>query len=701
MSNKNPYLDKKTKIDQSSEISDLENSLNKTKSEIDQERQEEKIKSEEMKIQKRQIEDSTNSTLSSFKDTMELQQNIWWSQSNEKTKELMVSNTAKTNFDQPESQADTPWSTNTTDKKEKWFFGKLIDNMKEHRVLWGLWWWTVATIAYKLFKKNKAEDRKENGENNDQSEGDSENSESTNQQGKIENIDDNPSNGDTEDEETPEEKKDKDEKNKKEEKKQRKEKKKKKSDSKEKTSRRKKWLWRALWILWVWSIWTLIYKNWGWIKEKLWKDLTIKEATLVASWEVSSGLIDESPFKYKFEDWIQYDSEKKTIKSYGRETKINPYKKTLEWLDDVVFKNNKELVHAANIVNCLKLNFNSRCFDNNPFQKSTWWWWDLTVHLANNQCPECISASDTNLWAWIWWATWAIAWGILWAYCWWPMWAAWWAVWGGGIWTAVWNHFDNDSSMWKTVFTIARWVNFEKFIAYLNGQQTEEWKSLWAYEEDKIGTASPIQDVWKKVLQEIKNTYSDNWSDFNRVIDIKQDENDPTRFLIKSYNETVPLIIDGCSVTWDQKIDYSKIKSIKIGKYYESDWWEWLEIDFSHDEKWLAEAIRTANLTNKIRKDFHDKWWVKYPFWVKMYGYHRHLQINDKWFRWRDVVYRKTLWERFPTIFEDLNKQINEKDQEKLHQQAYWNIDIEWCGSKYVRYLHQMRKPRGSQGFWE
>jgi hypothetical protein len=47
-------------------------------------------------------------------------------------------------------------------------------------------------------------------------------------------------------------------------------------------------------------------------------------------------------------------------------------------------------------------------------------------------------------------------------------------------------------------------------------------------------------------------------------MDILQDENEPSRFYIQSYNEKVPLVIDGLTTTSDGKIDYSKIKSIKI-----------------------------------------------------------------------------------------------------------------------------------------
>jgi hypothetical protein len=41
------------------------------------------------------------------------------------------------------------------------------------------------------------------------------------------------------------------------------------------------------------------------------------------------------------------------------------------------------------------------------------------------------------------------------------------------------------------------------------------------------------------------------------------------------------------------------------------------------------------------------------------------------------VVYRETLSSKFPTIWQDLKKQINETDQAKLRKQAHDNVDQE------------------------
>ena len=481
-------------------------------------------------------------------------------------------------------------------------------------------------------------------------------------------------------------------------------KKKKKKEDDEWMSWWKKWLLWAWWIVWTVLWWTAIYKNWPAIrsrfKEKLWDTLTMEQAVISATAEVRSWLIDESPFRYNFDDGIQYDDEKKTIKSYWWETQIDPVGKKLVWLDNVVFKDYKELIHAANITNCLKSNFHNCCSSDTPFDRTTWWGWDLQIWLADGSQPEVLSASDTNAWARIWWVGWWAVWGLLWAYCWWAWWAVWWAVWWAAWWAVWWAALDNNSSMWHVVDTIKSWVNFEKFRTYLNQQKSANGKSIRPHENENIQTDSPLKDLWKEVLDEIRGTYSDNWDNFNRNLDILPDENDPHRFYVQSYWEKVPLVIDGLTLMSDGKIDYSKIKSIKIWKYKDTDRWEWLDLDFPHTQEWVKESIRVANLTNKIRKDFRNQWWEQHPFWVKIYWYHRHLQIDDRWPRWIDVVYRETLSSKFPTIWQDLKKQINETDQAKLRKQAHDNVDQEWCWSKYIRYLHQMREQRWNLSYW-
>ena len=473
------------------------------------------------------------------------------------------------------------------------------------------------------------------------------------------------------------------------------EKEKEKKDSEEKwMSRWKKWLLWVWWALWITVAWASIYKNWDsiklWFKEKLGDSLSLEDAVKSATAEVRGSALEESAFTYQFDEWIKYDENKQVIRSYWWETKINPNKNTIEWLNGVVFPDKLQLVHAANIVNCLKKNFHNCCASEDPFMRTTGW--DLQVHLADWTKPECLSASDSNTWTYILWSSWAVVGGLLW-------WYFAWIPWGVGLWATLWLAWvawgaaiDNDSSLWNNAWEVSSWVKFKKFINYLNDQKDGEGKSLWKHKNDVVDSDSVIKDEAATVLEQIRATYAETWERFERNFDVEPDANDRELFYVKSYNEKVPLRIKGCGLNSDWKLDYSKIQSIKIWKYHEEDWWEWLDLDFPHSKEWIEEAIRTANLTNKIRKDFHNKWGEDMPFGCKIYGYHRHLQIDDKGYRWRNIVYRDTLESRFPMLWDDVTKQVNQMKQEKLYEQAYSNKSLENYGSCYIRYLHQMRE---------
>lgn len=631
--------------DEKKEIEDIKKRIENLKKEITK-----KLKSEEISEEDREKLEKLNNELTPF--TNELSSLKW---------------TVLTNHKTPEQENPTEWKENW-ESKEKWVFGKTRDWTKEQ------WWdvrdkekrweepwlntlrtlWFVATgvgavsLIYKWLKKLFWKDKKE--------------------------------------EKKPDEKKE--------------------GKSEKKMPRWKKWLLWAGWILWASAAWLAIFKNWNSIKsrfkEKLGKALTIQESVILAEAEVKSWKLEESPFTYHFDDGIEYDEKKQVIRSYWYETKINPSKKILEWLNDVVFPDYMQLVHAANIVNCMKKNFHNRCSSDKPFTRTEWGGGDMQVTLANWTKPECLSASDSNTRTWVLWATGWTVWALLWWYCAWVKGAVWlWAtlwIWGAALWQSI----DNDSTLWNNAWTISSWVKFQKFMAYLNDQKNSKWESLWEYREDEIESDSPLKDIAKEILDEIQNEYSENWPDYDRWdFEVSQDPNNKELFHVKSYNEDAPLKIEWVEITPEGKLDYTKIKSIKILKYKKYDRGEWLEIDFTHSKEWVMEAIKIANLTNKIRKEYHNMWWEEMPFWCKIYWYHRHLQIdtNETFRRWRDIVYRDTLSEKFPTLWQDLKKQINCTDKEKLWNQAHWNKDLEEYGSRYLRYLHQMRE-NTSSGFW-
>lgn len=479
----------------------------------------------------------------------------------------------------------------------------------------------------------------------------------------------------------------------------------KKEKEEKKMSRWKKWLLWVGGIFWAWLAGFGIYKNWNsissWFKEKLGKALTIEESVSQATAEVRAWKYEESPYLYHF-DGIEYDKNRNVVKSYGFETKINPWKKTIEWLNDVSFPDYMQLIHAANIVNCMKLNFHYRCASDKPFTRTDGGGGDMQVCLANNEKPECLSASDSNTRTYVLWGTGATVGTLLWWYCagapgaiW--LWATLW-IW----WAAAWQAIDNDSTLWNNSSTVSSWIGFQKFITYLNEQKDSKGDSLREFKEDRVDTPSPVQDDTQGILDEIHGTYSENGNDIDRRdFEVIPDPNDKELFLVKSFNEDAPLKIEWAELNSDWKLDYTKIKSIKILKYKKHDRWEGLEMDFPHSKEGLLEAIKTANLTNKIRCNYHNMWGEDLPFGCGIY-WNKHLQIdtNETRVRGRNILYSETISSKFPTLWKDLNRQVNKSDKEKLWQQAHWNQDLEGYWSRYIRFLHQMRE-NSSSSLWK
>ncbi len=259
----------------------------------------------------------------------------------------------------------------------------------------------------------------------------------------------------------------------------------------EKKSKKKNWwkIWWAAALTWIAGF--LWYKNWDKIKE-FWKntwdkvkdsynkvkdkvkwlsekeeELTIEESVNVAAWEVNCGKMEESIYRQNFEDWIQYDKENHNIISYWESTQIDEEKKCLVWLETVNFKSNIELVHAANIVNCLKRNLKWKWWAKQCFSE-TENWWDIAFFFSDQWANEIISGSNTDFWK----DLLSVAWVALWGAAWYnsksvKVWI-WSALWFWAWWYILWNIIDNNSSLWKCCSTIKEWNNFSKFIAYLN-----------------------------------------------------------------------------------------------------------------------------------------------------------------------------------------------------------------------------------------
>jgi len=432
------------------------------------------------------------------------------------------------------------------------------------------------------------------------------------------------------------------------------------------------------------------------------KPLELEEAVKSATSEVRNWKIKENPFRQHFEWWITYNEWNKTIESYWEATKVDAENKTIEWLKNIKFPNYEELVHAANIINFARRNFAGKCQSSEPFDISDWWGGDLVVHLANWEKPEWISASDSSLWTKILWAWGCVIWAALWAYVWWVKWAIWlWAtlwLW----WAAAWNYLDNDSSIWNTSWTVASWTNLKRFKNCLNEQKDENWNSLWpkkSHQEINPDNYSPIEKELNEIIKEIEWTWWE-WT-WWRNLKSEQNKENPEIFTISSYNQKVEIIIRWCTKTWSEHIDYSKITSIKIWKYRKDDRWDWLDIDFSHDKEWLKEAIRVINFTNFIRSntDFAWNWWENYPFVYWKYKVPFALEMDTNGALWKAVLSHNALKTKFPTIYEDVQKQFCKTDQENLRSQAFNNKNSKGYDSYYIRYLHQMRNEFDSQSY--
>ena len=480
--------------------------------------------------------------------------------------------------------------------------------------------------------------------------------------------------------------------------------------------------WQKFLIWWAvvgWTVvwWVQVYKHWNQIKarvkEKLWLTLSFDEAKQKVEDEVRNGKIDDDhfwAFNRNFEDWIIFDESTQEISSYGQKTKIDKKNKKLEWLD-VAFPSYEELIHAANIVNFAKRKLRWRWATSRPFMQTSWWW-DIAFNCSSSWEQEFLSGNNSNERSWILGTVWVAWWWILWWYCAWVKWAAiWWLAWWAW-WYALWAYIDNTSAAWRCCWTISRWKNFDLFILYLNDQKDENWKSLWesAWEQHIDPNWSPINwlvDNWERedmgkrewILAEIEKEY---WEDqiWRRNLDIIWEESNPTEYTIKSFWHEVKLTIEWWPTKkWDE-IDYSKITKIHIEKYNDTDWWNWLDIDFPKTKEWLEEAIRTANLTNMFREDWAWKWREDYSFscwrFIWLDGKSLYFDAWEFYWKWTRLLDRKTLREKYPTIFKDVTKEnvILSSHQKEYHEQA---INDESTWSQYIKYLHQMWQWR----FWK
>lgn len=488
---------------------------------------------------------------------------------------------------------------------------------------------------------------------------------------------------------------------------------------------------RPIWkvLKWTW-IWTAAYYVAHWIKTGRWnpKDffdwsekwaskLTIQESLSVAAWEVNCGKIDENMYRRDFDKEIEYDEDSHLIKSYSEFTEIDEKNKTLVWLEKVKFKDNIELVHAANIVNCLKHHLKWKWWAASAFSE-TKVGWDIAFCFSKKWATEVLSGSNTDLWKHILWAVWVVGGGAIWYLTKNPWVWIWSAIWLWAAWKLWWDAIDDNSSLWKCCSTIKDGDNFKLFIYYLNNLKS--WgESLWLPWKQEIepDSKSPIQKYIREVVTEIENTNITEIDDGkSRDLKAEQDPQKPNRYMIESFGHSTYLTLnwsikDGAN--WE--IDPSSIGSITIEPYTDKDiWWE-LKLNFPHTAAWLKESIKVVNLTNKIRANYGWVWWEKYPIFYNQKDYHQGnahtslpnskyqawlwIDTNGDWHTWptrysgQRIMTTESL-SKYPTLVKDLNKSL--ASEAKYFEDQ---LNGKRNGSSYLKFLNWMRTTT-SQPFW-
>lgn len=501
---------------------------------------------------------------------------------------------------------------------------------------------------------------------------------------------------------------------------------------KEKRAERKEEKWsfreRPIWkvVKWTW-IWTWVYYVVHGIKTGRWnpKDffdwsekwaskLTIQESLSVVAWEVNWGKVEENMFRRDFDKEIEYDEENHLITSYWESTAIDEKNKSLVWLEKVKFKDNVELVHAANIVNCLKHHLKGKWWSASAFRETDVWW-DIAFHFSEKWKQEVLSWSNTDLWKYILGAVWVVGWAAVWYATKNPIVWIWSAIWLWAAWTLWWDAIDNNSSLWKCCSTIKDGDNFKLFISYLNNLKS--WgESLWLPWKQEIepDSKSPIQKYIREVVTEIENTNITEIDDGkSRDLKAEQDPQNPNRYSIYSYGHSTYLTLNWSiknGANWE--IDPSSIGSITIEPYTDKDiWWE-LKLDFPHTAAWLKESIKVVNLTNKIRKEYGWRWWEKYPIFynqkdfyqgnahtlIRNSPYKAWLWIDTNWdwqtrYSWQRIMTTESL-SKYPTLVKDLNKSL--ASEAKYFEDQ---LNGKRNGSSYLKFLNGMRTTT-SQPFW-
>lgn len=403
---------------------------------------------------------------------------------------------------------------------------------------------------------------------------------------------------------------------------------------------------------WGWLVWgAWVVGAWVYFKDKLHKipvigtwldklfnapEVSFEDSFTNFKSDIKSGEVEKHLAVNPGISYEKVDEKTMKLKSYNKEILIDIEKRTVQGMEDVVFPNFKELLHAANLINFSWAAFQWICANTVPF-KLTSLGWDIEVKLLDSWDKELVSGAGIPIGKIAWWIVGVLT-TILWAvYGWWVPWGAAWA----GIWIAAvwwWHLMDQSDALSQYCPTLNNDANKEKFRARLNKiPNLTQWN-----QEKKPDNTSPLHPALNKVIDEITATATD--SDFEnqgnaRQLDAVQDSKDKNKYRIVSWSQETCITLKNNQVVID-----------------------WLDVLLP-----INEWIRIANLTNKIKRENARQWSSKQPFhrrWTLESAWFPWLymstnEFNDNWTKWRRIIKKETIEKKYPTLYDNKDKYID------------------------------------------
>ena len=403
---------------------------------------------------------------------------------------------------------------------------------------------------------------------------------------------------------------------------------------------------------WGWLVWgAWVAGAWVYFKDKLHKipvigtwldklfnapEVSFEDSFTNFKSDIKSGEVEKHLAVNPGISYEKVDEKTMKLKSYNKEILIDIEKRTVQGMEDVVFPNFKELLHAANLINFSWAAFQWICANTVPF-KLTSLGWDIEVKLLDSWDKELVSGAGIPIGKIAWWTVGVLT-TILWAvYGWWVPWGAAWA----GIWIAAvwwWHLMDQSDALSQYCPTLNNDANKEKFRARLNKiPNLTQWN-----QEKKPDNTSPLHPALNKVIDEITATATD--SDFEnqgnaRQLDAVQDSKDKNKYRIVSWSQETCITLKNNQVVID-----------------------WLDVLLP-----INEWIRIANLTNKIKRENARQWSSKQPFhrrWTLESAWFPWLymstnEFNDNWTKWRRIIKKETIEKKYPTLYDNKDKYID------------------------------------------